>query len=304
MKIATHNSEKLLLADLREAKIASPKHRYLLLRLSNAVETMSIWLPRLERSLRHTLGDAVDQVYLTHDGDVFISGRAIKQSDAQKLTFDLSETLNQSSLHNLTQIYEIGIHWKQLENICVAKINALEAKLAKGPTKKQNNDKPLSTDETLSHIDMNLVKTISQRRHDRKDINILIVEDDIFSQTLIKKVLSRKYKISISADGKGALLGCARIAPDIIFLDIELPDINGHEVLEKIKKMDPSAYVIMFSGNGDRENILKAIDLGAQGFVGKPFAKEKLFQYIDKSPFVVKKVKSQEGVQSSNKTIG
>jgi len=292
MKIATHNSEKLLLADLREARIGAPNHRCLLLRLSKAVEPMNVWLPRLDRSLRHTLGDTIDQVYLTHDEDVFISGWGLTQLNVQDLLFDLSETLEAKSLQGLAQLYEIGIHWNELESLCVSKIRKLEALKAKTKSKKQNNETSLSTDETLSHINMNLVKTISKRRQSRKNVEILIVEDDLFSQTLIKKVLSENYSLSMATDGKGALLASVKVAPDIIFLDIELPDINGHDVLQKIKTMDPDAYVVMFSGNGDRENILKAIDLGAQGFVGKPFAKEKLFQYIDKSPFVIQKIKN------------
>lgn len=299
MKIATHNSEKLLLADLREARIGAPNHRCLLLRLSHAVEPMSTWLPRLDRSLRHTLGDTIDQVYLTHDEDVFVSGWGLTQQSVQDLVFDLSETLEAKSVQGLTQLYEVGIHWNELESLCVSKIRKLEALKAKA--KKQDNETLLSTDEALSHIDMNLVKTISKRRQTRKNINILIVEDDLFSQTLIKKVLSNRYTLSMAADGKGALFGFAKTAPDIVFLDIELPDINGHDVLQKIRAMDVDAYVVMFSGNGDRENILKAIDLGAQGFVGKPFAKEKLFQYIEKSPFVIQKIKSNTVTSTATK---
>jgi FixJ family two-component response regulator len=45
----------------------------------------------------------------------------------------------------------------------------------------------------------------------------------------------------------------------------------------------------MFSGNGDRDNIIKAMQLGAKGFVGKPFTKDKLIAYIEKSPFIIAK---------------
>jgi two-component system chemotaxis response regulator CheY len=72
----------------------------------------------------------------------------------------------------------------------------------------------------------------------------------------------------------------------VLFLDIGLPDIDGLKVLERIFKLDPQAYVVMFSGNGSKEHIMRAVELGARGFVGKPFTKEKLFQYIEKSPFV------------------
>jgi two-component system chemotaxis response regulator CheY len=292
MKIATHNSEKLLLADLREARIGNPNHRCLFLRLSQAAEPMNVWLPKLDKASRHTLGDTIDQIYLTHDGDVFILGWGLTQLNVQDLVFNLSETLGADSLKNLARLFEIGIHWNELESLCVSKIRKLDVLQSKNKTKKQNNEKKLSTDEALSHLDMTLIETISKRRQSRKNIEILIVEDDLFSQTLIKKVLGDRYSLSMARDGKGALFSFVKTAPDIVFLDIELPDINGHAVLQKIRSIDPNAYIVMFSGNGDRENILKAIDLGAQGFVGKPFTKEKLFQYIDKSPFVNQKIKS------------
>lgn len=289
MKIATHNSEKLLLADLREARIGNPKHRCLLLRLSQVEEDISIWLPALERSMRHSMLGVTEQVYLTHDQDIFIYGWGLTQTLCQDLAYELSDTLSRKSMQNLMQLYEIGMHWNQLESLCVAKIRALEEKNNKKGKVTQTNT--MSREDMFSHLDLTLIETLENRRLKRKEINILVVEDDIFSQTLVKKALGDEFRISVVGDGKGAVLSYLKSAPDICFLDIELPDINGHEVLQKLKTIDPHAYIIMFSGNGDRENILKAIDLGSQGFVGKPFTKEKLFQYIDKSPFIAQKRK-------------
>ena len=97
----------------------------------------------------------------------------------------------------------------------------------------------------------------------------------------------------MTGDGQGALMGYVNKAPDVLFLDIGLPDIDGHAVLEKIFKLDPDAYVVMFSGNKDRDNVMKAVELGAKGFVGKPFTSEKLLQYIQKSPFIQAKQKKE-----------
>lgn len=302
MKIATHNSEKLLLADLREARIGNPTHRCLLLRLSKAEESMNTWLPRLERSLRHTLGEAINQVYLTHDQDVFIYGWGITQTLVQDLMFDLSETLSGKTLQGLIHLYEIGVHWDELESMCVAKVRAFEEKQKQEKSVKQNNElEKISTDDAFKAMDTSLIQSIDKRRSTRKEAKILIVEDDIFSQTLIQKALNDKYDLALSDDGQGAILGYVKVAPDIMFLDIELPDINGHDVLKKIKMIDKNAYVVMFSGNGDRENILKALDLGAQGFVGKPFAKEKLIQYIEKSPFIKHKTSAQNAINAQEK---
>ena len=258
---------------------------------------MSVWLPRLERSLRHTLGASIEQVYITHDKDVFVYGWGITQTLLQDLLNDLSETLSAKTLQNLVQLYEIGVHWDELESMCVAKVRAFEEKekREKALKKQKNEPEKISTDAVLKQVDASLVRSIGERRANRKAPKILVVEDDIFSQTLIKKALAGRYDLSLSDDGRGAILGYLNTAPDIVFLDIELPDINGHDVLKKIKILDDEAHVVMFSGNGDRENILKALDLGAQGFVGKPFTKDKLIQYIENSPFVMNKARKSQG---------
>ena len=117
MKIATHNSEKLLLADLREAKIGSPTHRCLLLRFSEINATMSVWLPRLDRSIRHNLGDTIEQIYLTHDQDIFIYGWGLTHTNVSKLIADLSEVIDPERVNSLVSLYEIGIHWDRLESL-------------------------------------------------------------------------------------------------------------------------------------------------------------------------------------------
>jgi len=59
-----------------------------------------------------------------------------------------------------------------------------------------------------------------------------------------------------------------------------LPGTNGFEVLRHIRMLDANAYVVMFSGNRDLEHICHALNLGADGFVGKPFRKENLQYYL------------------------
>ncbi len=129
------------------------------------------------------------------------------------------------------------------------------------------------------------------RREARKTSAIMVVEDDAFTQKLIQNTIKDTHKLSIAGDGQGAIMTYVNKAPDVLFLDIGLPDIDGLKVLEKIFKIDPHAYVVMFSGNGDKKNILKAIELGAKGFIGKPFTKDKIFQYINKSPHIQRKSK-------------
>lgn len=299
MKIATHNSEKLLLADLREAKISTPTARFLFMELSKIDQPMDVWLPRLERSMRTILGDTIEQIYLTHDHDLFIYGLGMMQDQVRRFTMDFSAATGGAFQPTLSFLYEVGVDYDTLETLVTCKIRALEKATAK--VKPVQQDNKAARVDPFEAIDEGLVKTISSRRAARKTPEILIVEDDLFSQTLVKKAIG-DYRVSVAEDGQGAVLAYVKTAPDICFLDIELPDISGHEVLRKIRRLDEDAFVVMLSGNGDRENILRALDFGAQGFVGKPFSKEKLLQYISKSPFIAGKKKSAGSISAMQVT--
>jgi two-component system chemotaxis response regulator CheY len=127
---------------------------------------------------------------------------------------------------------------------------------------------------------------IISRRASRETPELMMIEDDAFSRRLVENVLQKQYSITGLGEATLALETYARIAPDLLFLDIDLPDVTGHELLEKILKLDPNAYVIMLSGNCDRENITQAMSKGAKGFVAKPFTRDKLFQYITRCPTI------------------
>ena len=96
---------------------------------------------------------------------------------------------------------------------------------------------------------------------------ILIVEDDEFLRSLTAKRLEKEgYQISIAADGALALTGITTEKPDLVLLDLLLPNVNGFEVLEKMDKKMP---VVVFSNLGQKEDIEKAKSLGADDFLIK-----------------------------------
>jgi two-component system chemotaxis response regulator CheY len=133
---------------------------------------------------------------------------------------------------------------------------------------------------------INAQNEIDQRRSSRKSPHFMIIEDDVFSRRLVENVLQKQYPLTGLGEATNSLQTYSRIAPDLLFLDINLPDVTGHELLERIISIDPKAYVIMLSGNADRENIMQAMRKGAKGFVAKPFTKDKLFQYIERCPTI------------------
>ncbi len=110
--------------------------------------------------------------------------------------------------------------------------------------------------------------TSQEGRHKK----ILIVEDDTFLMSLLARKLSSKgYKLSIAKDGVQALEVTKNEKPDTILLDILLPNMNGFEVLEKIKASDDTKniQVIMLSNLGQQTDIDKALKLGASQFLVK-----------------------------------
>ena len=188
--------------------------------------------------------------------------------------------------------------WPVLKNICDQKINQKNHKKIREQKLKQQQQKDQEKKERQQKIinikiDDDIINALHSRRKKRDEPVILVVEDDIFSQRLVKNIINKNYDVATAKNGHEAITTYVQEAPDILFLDIELPDINGHDVLSKIFEIDESAHVVMLSGNGDRKNIMKAIEKGAKGFIGKPFTRDKIFQYIESSPHIKKKQKKE-----------
>lgn len=128
-------------------------------------------------------------------------------------------------------------------------------------------------------IDKVYAEQILAQRDSRKGFYVLLVEDDLFTLDLISSVLQEETVIK-TTNGNDALEAYYLNAPDMVFLDINIPGMDGHEVLKKILDFDPEAYIVMLSGQTYMKDVSGALNSGAKGFVSKPFPKEKLLNYI------------------------
>lgn len=292
MKVFTKEAEKTLFEQVPVVLIEAPLQRLLYIRISQAGIEQENWQETLTEATREVFGAEDTDLYICFDRDIFVMNRAINYKRLDSFMTHLTQKLSPASLSKeLASLFEVGVHSLRIKEICLKKIEAkrIEDEIAaRQKAAKASNTLPNVTTENFTNEE--LVKTLSKRRKERKTLEVLAVEDDMFSQKLIKNALAQHYSLTLTGDGRGAMLHYLHKAPDILFLDIGLPDIDGHTVLKKIFEVDPEAYVVMFSGQGDRENVMKAIDHGARGFVGKPFTQEKLIQYIVKSPFVIEKM--------------
>lgn len=129
------------------------------------------------------------------------------------------------------------------------------------------------------------VSSIPIRRDRRKDTLVMIVEDDRFTAAFAANILNKDYEIIHAKTGEEGIVAYIEHAPDILFQDIHLPGLNGHETLNAIKKVDPSAHVVMLSGDTVKTNIVEASKGGAAGFLKKPFTNDRMIAMVKASPF-------------------
>lgn len=117
----------------------------------------------------------------------------------------------------------------------------------------------------------------------RMPSHVMIVEDDLLTRRMVTGTFKDNYAVITAANAQEAVTNYLMHAPDIVFLDIGLPDASGFDVLHQIMAIDPNAYVVMFSGNSYLDNVAAAMSEGASGFVSKPFKKDKMRRYIEES---------------------
>ena len=120
------------------------------------------------------------------------------------------------------------------------------------------------------------------RKADAHSVRYLIVDDSVFARkSLAKMVEAFGGEIAGEAgDGCTAITEYERTKPDIVFMDITMPQMEGIEAVERIVQEHPDARIIMVSSVGYQDNILAALQKGARHFVQKPVKPEMLYDVI------------------------
>ncbi len=120
------------------------------------------------------------------------------------------------------------------------------------------------------------------RSKDKQPIRYLVVDDSVFARkNLSRMVESFGGRVAGEAgDGCTAITEYSRTLPDIVLMDIIMPQMEGIEAAERIVRMHPQARVIMVSSVGYQENIIAALQKGARHFVQKPVKPEVLYEIV------------------------
>ncbi len=118
----------------------------------------------------------------------------------------------------------------------------------------------------------------------------MIIEDDPTFISILSKIVGT-YTVYTADNAKDAISLYIHRIPNLVFLDIGLPDANGLDLLDKLIEIDPNAYVVIVSGGSQEKNIKQASKSGIKGFVGKPFKPAVIQKHVAKCMTMYEKSK-------------
>ena len=113
---------------------------------------------------------------------------------------------------------------------------------------------------------------------------VLIVDDAAFMRMMLKDILTKNdFEVVAEAEnGKAGVAAFQKYKPDIITMDITMPEMNGIDAVKAIKAIDPNVKVVMVSAMGQQPMVIEAIQAGANDFIVKPFQPERVIEAITK----------------------
>ncbi len=282
MLVITQETDKAFASEMESCARQDESWRCLVFRFSQLQNKPEGWFPQLLDKISSSFGESGGRSFLFEDGDVYILLRYATQKGFAALIAQISVSFSPETIQDKAFLYELPVDLPTLRDLLADR----KRKVHEHSRKQEINGRNAEIyDKTYD----DMIRTLSARRAKRTSPGILVVEDDPFSLKLVCKTLGQNGTIYTAQDGRSAVESYLFNAPDILFLDIGLPDASGIELIEDIFKIDPSAYIVMLSGNGNRDNVIRAVEKGAQGFVAKPFARERLFHYIGKCPHIQQK---------------
>lgn len=300
----THQqAESTLLAFIKSLEKNLPHWRALVIETSpNAAYSLDdVGIEHLKKT--YTTSGVTENVrlFIAADGTVILLFSSVFSSKIRPLAEACKDVYSASlALQNATaaplnfqeHLYDFSVEAAAFEHFLAKKLPAAPHAAAKPAIAES-----LSLDAALRQLHSEALqpearaRLLQRSRRDNK--KILLVEDDPLSQRLVttalrshSAVLSGRYSVHTASSGLDGIKAYIEHAPDMVFLDIDMPLLSGHLALQEMLKVDDKAFVIMLSGNAFKDEIVKAMQSGAKGFVGKPFTPQKLIGYLEKCPTI------------------
>lgn len=274
MRIFSENTEVYIQSlALAISKDPASLENWRCLHIQQTEETPFAWHAVLH-ALKEVHGGVDCDVVLCSDNDVLLISRSLGAAQLTELAEELLHFANAPEGKQAEiALYDVFHDWRTIRDILLAKAG-----------------EPMPPVVQPAHHDFGEVASLQEvfaeakkLRKVRHPLHVMLVEDDPLTRRMVTGTFKEKYALITAANAEEAVANYLLHAPDIVFLDIGLPDASGLDVLHRIMETDPDAYVVMFSGNSYLDNVTAALSTGASGFVSKPFKKEKMQHYIQDS---------------------
>jgi signal transduction histidine kinase len=137
---------------------------------------------------------------------------------------------------------------------------------------------------------------------------ILVIDDERGPRESLRMVLKYDYNVLLADRVDGGITLLREEKPDLVIMDIRMPEKNGIEGLQEIRQIDPNVSVVMLTGYGDLDTAQKAIRFGATDYLQKPFdvneIQDTVRMYIDRSKLNKRKSKAREEMQKMVQSLG
>ena len=115
-------------------------------------------------------------------------------------------------------------------------------------------------------------------------VSILIVDDSAFLRVMLKQLLTKHGFVVVgeAINGRDAIQKYQELTPNIVTMDVTMPEMSGIDAVAEILKIDPKAKIVMVSAMGQVGTVLASIKVGAKDFIVKPYEEEKVIAVIKK----------------------
>ncbi|HRB90704.1 MAG TPA: chemotaxis protein CheY [Fervidobacterium sp.] len=114
---------------------------------------------------------------------------------------------------------------------------------------------------------------------------VLVVDDAAFMRMMLKDILTKGgYEVvGEAANGLEAIERYKELKPEVVTMDITMPEMNGIDAIKEIRKIDPNATIIVCSAMGQQAMVIEAIQAGAKDFIVKPFQAGRVIEAVQKA---------------------
>ena len=112
---------------------------------------------------------------------------------------------------------------------------------------------------------------------------VLVVDDEEGPREAIRMILKPRYQVYTAGSGEEVLASLAKLQPDVIFMDVKMPRMDGVQLLERVKAVDQKVEVVMITAYASLDTVQRAMRFGAMDYLVKPFAPKELQEAADRA---------------------